>query len=61
MLFSKLLCKHKWVSHSKKEKSEKTFVRNIIGDSFNPTDIVREYIIEVLICEKCGKIKIIKY
>jgi hypothetical protein len=49
------------VSHSKKEKSEKTFVRNIIGDSFNPTDIVREYIIEVLICEKCGKIKIIKY
>lgn len=60
-LFEKWFCKHKWKSHSKEQKSNRTYVRNIIGDGYNPTDMVRHYTKEVLICEVCGKIKIIEY
>jgi len=57
----KWFCKHKWVSHSKEAKSTQVYVRNILGDNYNPTDIIEKFTKEVLICEKCGKIKIIKY
>lgn len=60
MLFN-FLCNHNWRSHSKEKKRTETYARNIIGDNYNPTGIVHVFTKEVLICEKCGKVKIIKY
>lgn len=57
MIFS-LFCKHKWKGHSKKTTSVST------------TEVVSETKIqehtyhnttEILICEKCGKIKRLQY
>ncbi len=61
MIFPQLFCKHKWLSHQKDIKNERIYCKNIIGDGYNPTGVVKQFAIEVFICEKCGKIKIIKY
>lgn len=61
MLFPQLFCKHKWSIHQKINKVERVFVSNVIGDGYNPTDARRDFTREVLICEKCGKIKKIEY
>ena len=60
MIFN-FLCKHRWKSHLKKQITTRTFVANILGDGYNPTDITKDITREVLICEKCGKIKKIEY
>lgn len=59
--FEKWFCGHQWKSHAKDKKSRETLVRNIIGDGYNRTGAIIEITKEVLICEKCGKIKIIEY
>lgn len=60
-MIRQLFCAHKWNTHIKAKKSLETFVPNIIGDNYNATGIVNDITIEFLICEKCGKIKKIKY
>lgn len=60
-MFKKLFCRHKWKTHSKDRKYIQTYVRNIIGDGYNPTDVTKEFTVEILICEHCGKIKKLKY
>lgn len=60
-MIRQLFCAHKWQSHSKEKKSSEIFIRNIIGDNYNPTGIVQNVTVEVLVCQKCGKIKKIKY
>jgi Fe2+ or Zn2+ uptake regulation protein len=55
-LFKKLLCLHKWKTHTKKvynwtEKVEGTWDKI---DNFSQTH-------EILICKRCGKIKKITY
>lgn len=49
-IFKKWFCSHKWKSHSKQE-------RQLLVDNV----VIRDYILEILICENCGKIKKIKY
>jgi hypothetical protein len=60
-LLEKLFCKHKWKTHYKREMHGKTFVMNLAGDGYNDTGITKDYTVEVLICENCGKIKKIEY
>ncbi len=60
-MIPQLFCKHKWQTRTKFTKTYKIFVQNIIGDGYNPTDIKRDITIEILVCEKCGKIKKLKY
>lgn len=60
----KLFCRHDWRSFSKvkREWVEKELMK---GTEYwiHPTIVNTEYeqITEVLVCEKCGKIKIIDY
>lgn len=51
-LFEKWFCRHKWKSHDKREMT-----------AFDPytNNPKRDYVIEVLICEHCGKITTMKY
>ncbi len=63
-LFKKISCRHHWEVHDKNEVewSEKNIVENTFY-WFKPLvniSIHRE-ITEVLICKKCGKIKVVKY
>jgi hypothetical protein len=55
-IFATIFCKHKWKTHTKKvyEWYEK------IDGSWDKTQLVSETI-EILICDKCGKLKKIKY
>ena len=46
----KLFCTHKWISHAKNLYPNNT----INGNRYDQT-------VEILICEKCGKIKQIMY
>lgn len=55
-IFEKLFCKHKWKSHSKQAREE----HHRISPTFEYVK-TREYTLEVLICEHCGKIKKIEY
>lgn len=55
-LFEKLFCKHKWKSHHKEERTESFRIPNT-EEYVKTKDFTRE----VLICEKCGKIKTIEY
>ena len=52
--------KHEWNSHSKREKKSEEYVQNIMGDGYNPTGITKEFVVEILICKNCGKIKKLK-
>ncbi len=55
-IFEKLFCKHKWKTHTKKERS--------LSERVPLTDrsvLVKIFTREVLICESCGKIKTIEY
>lgn len=63
-LFDKLLCKHKWKSHSKKvyKWDETQVVQGTEHWRYPKTEIQEiEETVEVLICENCGKVKKIKY
>ena len=61
-IFSKLFCKHRWVSHA---TSKHNWVdKQVIGTSlWNPEtlEITRTDTTEVLICSECGKIIKITY
>jgi len=59
MIFAKLFCKHKWSSHAKNIINQVTYAHN--GYSWDATPIKKEFTREVLVCEHCGKIKIIEY
>jgi hypothetical protein len=63
-LFEKLFCKHEWYSHAK-ETHEWDEIETIPETRFwlNPEFQTISYseTTEVLICKKCGKIKIITY
>ncbi len=61
MIFPQLFCKHKWSVMVEKQKSNRIFVQNIIGDGYNPTDVIKETTIRIMCCDKCGKIKTLKY
>jgi hypothetical protein len=55
-LFEKTFCKHKWKSHNKQERT--------LSERVPYTDryvVTKEFTREVLVCEKCGKIKQIEY
>ena len=53
-LFEKWTCKHSWKSHNKQEFTRKGIDQ--YGHKYN-----HDYTKEVLICENCGKIKIMQY
>lgn len=53
-MFKKLYCMHNWMVHAKKE-----FDRHLTF--YNGGTKTETIVIEVLICEKCGKIKQIEY
>jgi len=55
-IFNRFFCRHKWVSHNKKEYRWKEKVQG----TWDRTETVSETV-EILICEKCGKIHKIKY
>lgn len=61
MIFPQLFCKHKWVDLSKTVKEETIYVKNIVGDGYNNTGITEEKTTHIIVCEKCGKIKTLKY
>lgn len=60
--FLKLCCRHKWKSHAKVER-EWTQVEQISLTSPFPQvhEVGYSETTEVLICEKCGKIRTITY
>lgn len=61
-IFKKWACLHTWKTHAKKEDiSENIYHWNSYDEKYEETPLVEVYTIEVLICEKCGKIKKIKY
>lgn len=60
MNFKSLFCGHKWKSHQKDKKAEEMFMADIFGD-YKKTGIIKEFTKEIFICDKCGKIKIVKY
>ncbi len=49
-IFEKMFCKHKWKSHAK----DRMTASNMLGYE-------KVFDREVLICQHCGKIKIIEY
>ena len=57
-LFAKLFCLHQWKKHAQKEYKSNLY--HYKDDEFMPI-MVSEKITEVLICNTCGKIKILKY
>lgn len=55
-LFEKTFCKHKWKSHNKEGRT--------LSERVPYTEryvVVKEFTREILVCEKCGKIKQIEY
>lgn len=50
--FKKINCKHEWKQHA-----SKTYVKK---DRYTETQI-DEFTIDVMVCQKCGKIKKITY
>lgn len=56
-ILKKMFCMHKWISHDKRKMER--FVRERY--SMKEWEKVEDYTKEVLICEKCGKIKQIEY
>lgn len=63
-LLDKLLCKHQWKVHSKKEYEwDETRVVKGTEHWYHPQTETRHYseTLEVLICEKCGKVKKLIY
>lgn len=60
MIFPQLFCKHKWKTHFKGKFQEEKMIMHPIG-SASSTGITHDFTKEVLICEKCGKIKKIEY
>lgn len=60
-LFEKWFCKHKWISHHKQAYKREIFERWQYEKEYRPTGVTKETTEEVLICEKCGKIKKIEY
>lgn len=59
-LWTKFFCSHKWESHVKQPYIVKYKSHDILGNYYD-TGLVDRYTKEVLICEKCGKIKTLKY
>lgn len=66
-LFAKLFCHHKWDSHVIKEHNNK-YLQELPRDYFEGwkdkpkyTEVNKSYTHEVLICNRCGKIKHIVY
>lgn len=57
-MFQKLFCPHKWIVHAKQKYEETNSSPSIHGGRV--TDKI-SFTREVLICEKCGKIKKIEY
>jgi len=53
-MFEELFCCHSWKSHAKRNIIKKIEYKDGSG-------IQKEFIREILICEKCGKIKKIDY
>ncbi len=63
-IFEKLFCKHKWKTHIKKEYEwEETQIVDGTKMWYKPVIEVqiKSETTEVLICESCGKIKVIEY
>jgi len=63
-MFKKLFCRHDWEVHATKTYEYEQ--EEIVPGTeywFNPKTVVNGYeeTVEVLICKKCGDIKIIKY
>lgn len=59
--FEKWLCGHKWKVHASKEVSIQTHLSNGMKVEFGVDHTTKNFMREVLICESCGKIKIIEY
>ncbi len=60
-LWDKLFCLHQWKSHAKSDQSHEFFTHGLARAEFAPTGIKKHFVREVLICERCGKIKLIEY
>ncbi len=58
---TKLFCLHKWTSHAKNNMVGRRLVYDYATMKYVDANCNREYTKEVLICETCGKIKIIEY
>lgn len=61
MIFPQLFCKHRYKTHNKQEFQTETFTRPYVAGPYIPSGVTRDIVKEVLICEKCGKIKQIEY
>ncbi len=57
---AQLFCKHNWESRDKVKKMTETWMQNILG-KYEATGMTQEFTKEILICKKCGKIKVLKY
>lgn len=55
-LLSKIFCSHVWKTHAKKKYQLENWLMNS-HLKYEPTGITEQYTTEVVICEKCGKIK----
>lgn len=60
-LFEKWFCRHKWKTHFSKQVTIETHLSDENKKTFGLDCTHRRFIREVLICENCGKIKIIEY
>lgn len=58
-IFKKIFCGHKWVMHHRERNEVQTF--KITMDYERPIGPVHQQTTEILICDKCGKIKILEY
>ena len=58
-VLNKIFCSHKWIIHIKKNFTTEMFTKQY--GEYKGTGVTRDMTTEVLICEKCGKIKKIEY
>lgn len=58
-LFKNWFCSHQWLSHNKKDMTR--VIRQNAYGSYLETPVKQDFTIEILICQKCGKIKQLQY
>lgn len=63
-LLTELFCRHQWKSHCKeKYEWKEVVVVEHTKDWFSPVSKEQDFSIisEILVCKKCGKLKLIEY